>query len=140
MKTYIAQEPKLLWTILFFMAMTYAYALDGPSEYLAYVGMAVSLAALTTRYHLTVSEDTLSMKVKVVGVTLRHKKIEAKEISKVHQIIAGTKVIFIMSGNKGEEMKLHRFKPDSFEQEIERFVTHHQLTIKQTVTKPRKEE
>ncbi|ERN52186.1 hypothetical protein [Alkalihalophilus marmarensis] len=139
MKTFIAEEPKILWTILFFMAMTYAYALEGNTQYFAYAAMAVSFLALTTRYHLTVEEDRLVMIIKVAGMKVRTKQLQAMEITNVHQIIAGSKVIFIVTGKSGQQMKIHRFKPHSFEQEVSEFVDRNELQIKQTITKERKQ-
>ncbi|WP_100373885.1 hypothetical protein [Bacillus sp. FJAT-45037] len=136
---YIADEPKLLWTLLFILAVTYASVLEGLPQYAAYGAILISLLAITTRYHLIVADDTLTMTIKVVGMTIRTKHLKASELSDFQQIVAGTKTIFILTGNGGQKMKLHRFKPITFEEALEEFAERNGLMVNKTVTKPRKE-
>lgn len=127
--TYYAKEGKLLWLLLFVVTLTYAYAWESHYSYLAYVLLFFFVAAMTTNYRLHLSDDVLRYEIRLLGLTVKQRIIQAGQIEKLHFIHLGERTIVLIYVKKGLRLRLHRFQPSDFSEHLRTFAAEHQLPV-----------
>ncbi|WP_088103950.1 hypothetical protein [Halalkalibacter urbisdiaboli] len=133
--TYKAQEPKFLWLVLAIITLTYANVLELPWGYVAFLFLAICLVATMIEYHLKIEEDRISFDIRFLRILLKTRVIHADEMKDIHVITLGSKNIVLVNVKKGVRLKLHRFQPKTFANEMTEFAERHNILIHSTAKK-----
>ncbi|WP_017726421.1 hypothetical protein [Halalkalibacterium ligniniphilum] len=126
---YSAKEGKTIWVILISLAIANLVLIDSDFQFLPYVLLAVFFVALFMKYRLTVSARTVTFEIHIFGVNVLKRVIEATKIKSAYfmKMGRGHTVLFLMK--RGIRLKLTRFSPDSFHEDLYRFAQRHEIPI-----------
>lgn len=127
---YRAYEPKFLWALLFILTITYAYALEATwLTFVAYGLSFVFFAAMTTSYHIEIKENELARAIKFFGFITFNKTIRAEQIEKLEVIEVGEKTIILLYVEKKMRIKLQRYSPKDFPQQLLEFAQTNNINV-----------
>jgi hypothetical protein len=129
---YKAEESKFLWFLLAIMMMTYAYALESVWMYGAYLLLSVCLVLALVDYRLIIEEGIITFEVRFLGMTLRRRRLQANDIDDMHIIKVAKRVIVLVNVKSGFRLKLHRFRPTTFYEDLQAFAIEHHIKVKVT--------
>lgn len=129
---YKAREPKFLWILLFVMSLFYAIYQENPFTILFIVLAIVFLIIMFSHYTLIIDENTLIFKYHLGGITLIQRKVTADSIIKITFITSSRQTIALVQLQKGFRLKLHRFQPVDFIQDLKEFAEEHEVQTEET--------
>ncbi|WP_100405285.1 hypothetical protein [Bacillus solitudinis] len=125
--SYRAQEPKFLWLMMAIVALTYGNILESIYMVASYVLVFICVIAMMVVYQLHLEEDTLTFKILIFGKCLHKRMVKARDIEKIHIISIGKKTMALVQMKQGFRLKLHRFKPATYLEEVRRFANRYSI-------------
>ncbi|MDQ0206572.1 hypothetical protein [Alkalicoccobacillus murimartini] len=129
---YKAKEPKLLWILLFLTTLLYALFLEGQYLVVFVLVSVVLVIIMFSHYTFTIDETTLTMRYHVAGIQIFKRSIQAESIKKILFITSSRQTIALVQLHKGLRLKLHRFQPSDYIQELQEFAEEHDVATEET--------
>ncbi|NEU30052.1 hypothetical protein GN156_04570 [bacterium LRH843] len=126
---YYAKEPKFLWILLCIVSFIYAYALESSYSSIFYVLLFFSFTAMALNYRLEIKENTMFYEMRFLRVVLNKRTIHATEIKKIQFVYASTRTIVLIHVKNRMRLKIHRFVPNEYDENIKRFANNHSIPI-----------
>lgn len=128
---YKAKEPKFLWILLLLLSLVYAFYQDNTLRALFFILAALFLMMLFSTYTLKIEEESLTLTCYVVGMKLFQRTVKASSIKQILLIKNERQTIGLVQISNSIRLKLHRFKPDAYIEELEQFAERNALPLKE---------
>ncbi|MBM0066267.1 hypothetical protein [Alkalicoccobacillus gibsonii] len=128
---YKAKEPKFLWIVLLLLSLLYAMYQDDRLRILFFILAAVFVLALFISYTLQIEEDWLVLSCYLFGVKLFQRKVHVESIKQILLIQNERQTIVLVQTSNSIRLKLQRFKPVTYINEIQQYAERHALPLKE---------
>ncbi|MFK3938385.1 hypothetical protein ACI2JA_12875 [Alkalihalobacillus sp. NPDC078783] len=128
---YKAKEPMFLWIVLLLLSLTYAFYQDTALRIVFLILAVLFVMVLCSSYTLKIEEEWLIFSCYVLGVKLFQRKVQAGFIKQILLIKNERQTIVLVQITNSIRLKLHRFKPVSYIEEIQQFAERNNLQIKE---------
>lgn len=129
---YKAKEPKFLWLLLLLISLAYTFYFDNIYRLVTIALSAVFAVLMFSYYELAIDEKRISFSWYVAGIKVIHREISAASVKKIMFIESSRQTIALVELHKGLRLKLHRFKPVTYIEELRQFAQTHQIDTEET--------
>ncbi|TSB48190.1 hypothetical protein [Alkalicoccobacillus porphyridii] len=129
---YKAKESKFLWLLLLITSLVYAFFLDGVYQLLAVVVAAIFAVIMFSHYTLSINENSITFSWYLAGLRALNREIPASSMKRITFITSIRQTLALVELHKGFRVKLHRFRPDGYIEELKSFTDLHQVDKEET--------
>jgi predicted membrane protein len=128
---YKAKEPKFLWIVLLLLSLTYAFYQDTTLRIVFLILAVLFVMVLFSSYTLKIEEEWLIFSCYVLGIKLFQRKVQAESIKQILLIKNERQTIVLVQITNSIRLKLQRFKPITYIEEIQQFAERNALPLKE---------
>ncbi|WYP25667.1 hypothetical protein NSQ54_15265 [Alkalihalobacillus sp. FSL W8-0930] len=128
---YKAKEPKFLWIVLLLLSLTYAFYQDTALRIVFLILAVVFVLVLFSSYTLKIEEEWLIFSCYVLGLKLFQRKVQAASIKQILLIKNERQTIVLVQITNSIRLKLHRFKPVTYIEDIQDFAEKNSIPVKE---------
>ncbi|MEK4566072.1 hypothetical protein MKX54_15500 [Alkalihalobacillus sp. FSL R5-0424] len=128
---YKAKEPKFLWIVLLLLSLTYAFYQDTALQIVFLSLAVVFILVLFSSYTLKIEEEWLIFSCYVLGLKLFQRKVQAASIKQILLIKNERQTIVLVQITSSIRLKLHRFKPVTYIEDIQDFAEKNSIPVKE---------
>lgn len=128
---YKAKEPKFLWIVLLLLSLTYAFYQDTTLRIVFLILAVLFVMVLFSSYTLKIEEKWLIFSCYVLGIKLFQRKVQAESIKQILLIKNERQTIVLVQITNSIRLKLQRFKPVTYIEEIQQFAERNALPLKE---------
>ncbi|MEN0644566.1 hypothetical protein MKY91_15545 [Alkalicoccobacillus gibsonii] len=128
---YKAKEPKFLWIVLLLLSLTYAFYQDTTLRIVFLILAVLIVMVLFSSYTLKIEEEWLIFSCYVLGIKLFQRKVQAESIKQILLIKNERQTIVLVQITNSIRLKLQRFKPITYIEEIQQFAERNALPLKE---------
>ncbi|MEY8751996.1 hypothetical protein ACTHQ4_00940 [Alkalicoccobacillus gibsonii] len=128
---YKAKEPKFLWIVLLLLSLTYAFYQDTTLRIVFLILAVLFVMVLFSSYTLKIEEEWLIFSCYVLGIKLFQRKVQAESIKQILLIKNERQTIVLVQITNSIRLKLQRFKPVTYIEEIQQFAERNALPLKE---------
>lgn len=128
---YKAKEPTFLWIVLLLLSLTYAFYQDTTLRVMFLILAVLFVMVLFSSYTLKIEEEWLIFSCYVLGIKLFQRKVQADSIKQILLIKNERQTIVLVQITNSIRLKLQRFKPVTYIEEIQQFAERNALPLKE---------